>query len=442
MSEQRIIIIGGAAAAFSAAQAARATDPQARITLIAEEGRLPYFRPRICQVFSGEDPQNLLIRSAAWFQEQAIEIIFDTATDIDKTAKKVTLLHNQPQEYDKLVIATGALGNHPDLPGSHHQGVLALRKLSDINYVSSIPGPVLIIGGGLLGLEAAWHLSKAKRDVTIIEYNHRLLNRQLDEEGSAFFLDIVNKTGIKTVTAGQLAKIEGQTPRLLAHLTDGRIFEAAVIIFAAGIVPQIALAQQAGLTCNRAIVVDSRMGTSEPCIFAAGDCAEYEEKVVGLWSTANLQGTVAGKNAAGLETEYVPQPIPYTMNAMGTKIWSGGRLAAEDAITKREGSTFKKFFFQEDLLTGAILIGDLGLQNKLTKAIGNTNKAAVLAQFINNMGGNKMKKYVCTVCGYVYDPTEGDPDNGIAPGTAFEELPDDWTCPVCGVGKDSFEEEA
>jgi NAD(P)H-nitrite reductase large subunit/rubredoxin len=442
MLKKKIIIIGAAGAGQAAAQSARSIDNEAEIILIAGERRMPYFRPRICEVFSGQDPEKLLVKPVKWYTENKIELIYDEVTEVNVPNKEIKLAEHPPIIYDKLIFATGADGNRPQLPGSGLSGVLPLRTLADTDYITSITGPILIVGGGLLGLEAAWHLLRSGRQVTMLEYNNRLLGRQLDEEGSAFFSAIATKAGLEIVVNAQLAEISGQSPSLVAKLADGRSFTAAVIIFAAGIQPRIKLAQEAGLECERGIIVDNHMLTSQSDIFAAGDCAQYEGRVVGLWSTATQQGIVAGKNAAGLTTTYVPQPLPYMMEAMGTKIWSRGEISDQDSLTHISGGNFKKFFFQEGLLSGAILIGDLSQQTKLDKALGKLDKSTVEAEFIKKTEGIKMKKYVCSVCGYVYDPAEGDTDNGIAPGTAFEDLPADWVCPVCGVDKDAFEEES
>ncbi len=368
---KKIVVIGGGIAGLSAAQAAATTDKDASVLLICGEKKLPYYRPRICEVFSGLDVEKLNVHSEQWFIDNKIELIFQMVQEIDPETKQLRFVGVEEQlTYDKLIIATGAVGNRPEAEGTATDNVLALRFLADINRVRRYPGPVVVIGGGLLGLEAAWHLSCEGRQVVIIERGERLLMRQLDEEASRFFLHIVENAGIRVALNGSLEAIRnGQV-----ILSDSRGFPAAVTIFAAGIKPQIALAQAAGLQCNRAIVVDAMMATSADDIYACGDCAEFNGFVPGLWTVSMAQGTVAGKNAVGGEESYTPEEPPYMMNAMGTRIWSGGNITLEESVTRSfpaDGKFYKLFFNDKGQLSGAILIGEIGKSIALKKAIAN-----------------------------------------------------------------------
>jgi nitrite reductase (NADH) large subunit len=189
----------------------------------------------------------------------------------------------------------------------------------------------------------------------------------LDEEAARFFLGIVEKAGVRVALSGQVENYDGHT--LL--LTDGRAFEAACVIFAAGITPQIKLGKSLGLTLNRAIVVDEFMRTSLPDIYACGDCAEHQGQALGLWTVSMVQGMIAGKNAAGAAAAYVPEAPPYMMKAMGSSIWSAGEkttgsLTEKDSVA---GRLVKLFFDEQDKLVGAILIGDISQSLNLKKAL-------------------------------------------------------------------------
>mgnify|MGYP000104553283 CR=1 FL=1 len=377
--EKRIVVVGGGIAGLSAAQTAAASDKEAAVFLICGEKRLPYYRPRICEVFSGLDIEKLNVHNEQWFIDNRIELIYQTVQEINAQEKQLRFIgEEQSFNYDKLIIATGAVGNRPAAEGTDADNVLALRFLADIDRVRRYPGPVVVVGGGLLGLEAAWHLSCEGRQVVIIERGERLLPRQLDEEASRFFLHIVENAGIRVALNGSLEAIRnGQV-----ILSDSRGYPAAVTIFAAGIKPQIALAQAAGLQCNRAIIVDEMMATSAADIFACGDCAEFNGSVPGLWTVSMAQGMVAGKNAVGVRESYIPEEPPYMMNAMGTSIWSGGNITLQESFTRSfpaEGKFSKLFFNDDGQLAGAILIGETGKSVTLKKAIANgMNKAEAL----------------------------------------------------------------
>ncbi|MCL1816370.1 MAG: FAD-dependent oxidoreductase [Clostridiales bacterium] len=364
---KNIIIVGGGIAGLSAAQAAREADSQATIHLVNAEKLLPYYRPRICELFSGLDPEKLTVRPKQWFADNSIELINEKASSINAEDRKIRFADGSFLFYDKLVLATGAKGNKPELPGGGEKNSLALRFFADIQLVQNLPGPVALVGGGLLGLEAAWHLCKAGRPVIIIERGSWLLKRQLDQEAAQFFLGIVEKAGVRVALAGQSENYDGTT--LL--LSDGRAFEAACVIFAAGIVSEIKLAKSLGLALNRAMVVDEFMRTSQPDVYACGDCAEFMGSTAGLWTVSQAQGVVAGKNAAGEQTAYIPKTPPYVMKAMGSTIWSAGEQTAISLVKKNSvsGCFTKLFFDEQDKLVGATLIGDIKQASNLTKAI-------------------------------------------------------------------------
>ena len=373
----KLIMVGGGTAGLSAAQAAREADPKARIHLVCGEKILPYYRPRICELFSGLSPDKLTVRNYQWFTDNSIEVINGRVISVDAQEKIVRFEDGSYLVYDKLVLATGATGNKPELPGGGEKNTLALRFWADIERIQNLPGPTVLVGGGLLGLEAAWHLSKAGRPVTIIERGDWLLKRQLDEEAAHFFLGIVENAGVHVALLGQVDNYNGRT--LL--LSDGRAFETACVIFAAGIAPQIKLGKSLGLTLGRAIVVDEFMRTSQPDIYACGDCAEYQGQIAGLWTVSMAQGMIAGKNAAGGASSYVPEAPPYMMKAMGSSIWSAGAQTANSLTEKSsvDGRLIKLFFDEQDILNGAILIGDtakaLNLKKALADGIGKSEAA-------------------------------------------------------------------
>jgi len=378
MAEQNIIIIGGGIAGLSAAQAAREIDGEARIYLSCGEGRLPYYRPRICELFSGGDVTKLTVRNEQWFANNRIEALLVRATSINAEQRQVKFADGSHLHYDKLILATGAKGNLPEARGNDRDNARALRFLADIEHIQAIPGPAVIVGDGLLGLEAAWHLSREGRDVTVIGRGDRLLARQLDKEGSVFFLGLVENAGLNVALNGNLDYIDDQ----YAVLADGRSFEAGVVIFAAGIKSVYQLGQNMGLACGRAIIVDDHMRTSLPEVYAAGDCAEYQGRTIGLWTASMAQGAAAGANAAGGDQTYVPEQPAYLMNAMGTKIWSFGNIEAGEGASCKDHSTgrFAKFFFNGDTLAGAELIGDTQPMVKLKKMVeGGASREEALA---------------------------------------------------------------
>ncbi len=367
----KICIIGGGGGGIAAAQAAWETDKEAQITLICGEGVLPYSRIRICEILSGLDAAKLTLRTPQWFAERNIQTLFTIVEEINPAAKTLKTGDGQNLSYDKLIIATGSNGRILPVEGRDNPGVMAFRRIRDIEAAMAIEGPAVIIGGGLLGLEAAWHLAKGGRQVTIVEHNAALLRRQLDAEASGFFHNIVANAGINTLYSADLAAIEGQSPDFTLKMEDGRTLPAALIVFAAGVTPEITLAKAADLNIEKAIVINDFMETNLPGIYACGDCAQHNGRPGGLWTVAQAQGQIAGKNAAGAHESYIPVKPSYLMQAMGTKIWSGGDISPTDnySLVNSASGDFQKLFFSEGILSGAILIGNTAKQTALKKAI-------------------------------------------------------------------------
>lgn len=362
-----IVVIGGGIAGLSAAQSARETDSEARITLVCGEGCLPYYRPRICQVLSGLDQAKLLVRSEEWFTANRIQPLLVRATNVGRDLRQVRLADGSVLPLDRLVIASGGRGQVPEAEGNERENVFCLRTLADIQRLRPYTGPLVIVGDGLLGLEAAWHLSRSGRSVTVIGRNNRLLPRQLDKEGSVFLLELTERAGVRVALNGQLAVVEDGR----AVLADGRAFDAEATILAAGIKSVTNLAPALGLELGRGIKVDQRMQTSEPQVFAAGDCAEFDGRVSGLWTAAMAQGKVAGINAAGGSAVYQPEPPAYQLNAMGTSLWSYGQVEAEEGYSRRDAGQghFAKVFLSQGRLVGAELIGNTAGSSRLKKAV-------------------------------------------------------------------------
>jgi len=352
---RRIVIIGGGIAGLSAAQAARQTDAEARIFLICAEAELPYYRTRIPELMNGVDPEKLLLRSYQWYIDNNIQVVKARATAVVSESRQVRFSDGSYLFYDSLVIATGASGLLPEAAYAQLPGAGPLRDLEDVARIMEHPGPAVVVGDGILALEAAWQLSRNGRDVSIIGREARLLSKQLDKEASGFLLRVAENMGLHIALLGDLAALEDGR----AYLEDGRAFEAATVIFATGIRSNVKMGQSAGLTLGRGIVVDRQMQTSQPGFWAAGDCAELEGQVAGLWTVAMAQGAVAGANAAGAQQVYEAGLPHYSMGAMGMELLSYGELQAESTFSQVNGHrpAFGKMFFREGRLSAVEAIG-------------------------------------------------------------------------------------
>lgn len=382
----RLIIIGSSIAGVSAAEAARARDPECSITLLTEDTHLPYYRQRLGEVL--ENPaaaDRLMLHPEEWYSERRIDLRLNCrVVGLDADNKTVTLQDGQTLPYDRLVLATGSYSFVPPIPGVHLPGVETLWTMEDALRIErriAETNRCLVIGGGLLGLEAACAFLKRGHAGPILERLPRLMMRQLDERAAALFTARVEREGSSVKTNAEVAEIyAGEDGKAAGvRLADGSEYPADLILISAGVRARTELLQKAGLRIERCIPVDAHMRTGLPDVYAVGDCAVLDGQWYGLWMVAKGQGAVAGENAVGANSVYQTQVPPYMVNTMGTRIASAGviqeeDLPAEDAerlhVDVTENSDlfqYEKKLYLGDKLGGFILLGD-------TKAFSSLNK--------------------------------------------------------------------
>jgi len=375
--ELKVVIIGSGAAAVYAAEAIRKRNAKAQIDLYTREAVLPYFRPILTKSLGVEVPDNeYFIHHDHYYQEQRIGLHLDSPVEsIDRKSKTVTV-KGATVAYDKLIIATGAECFIPPIKGATLPEVVAIRNSEDANRVKAMIAKdkkrIAIIGGGLLGLEAASSLYAAGHDITVIEGAGGILPRQLDDEGSAVLKKVVEATRVKLLLGEFVDEIEGEEHVKQIKTKQGCVVPCDIVIISAGIKNNTDLAKAAKLEVDRGIVVNERMQTSDANIYAAGDCAIVDGIVQGLWEPAIDQGKAAGANAAGDKVVYAPKIISATLHAFGTQLFSLGDLGREKNAAYSQVGTrnelngiYSKFYFKDNKLAGGILLGDTKLTNPL-----------------------------------------------------------------------------
>jgi 3-phenylpropionate/trans-cinnamate dioxygenase ferredoxin reductase component len=276
----RIVVIGGGQAGAQALQSLRQGGYTGALTMIGDEPALPYQRPPLSKAYmKGEmTEERLYFRPAPWYQDQNIEVILSTrATGIDRTNRKVELTHGGHVDYDALIIATGSRPRPLPLKGATLQGVHDLRDLSDVERIrpNMIAGrKMVIIGAGYIGLEAAAVARQMGLDVTVLEMAPRVLARVTSPVMSAFFETEHHAQGVTILTDARLDHLDATDGKVSAAiLADGTRLDADIVLVGIGILPNEELARDAGIACNNGILVDRDARTSDPRVFAAGDCA-------------------------------------------------------------------------------------------------------------------------------------------------------------------------
>lgn len=311
----KIAVCGAGAAGSYAAKRLRQNLPEAEIMLFDAAPHGFYAKMRLPEYLAGTLPrEKLILSSPEQMKDWGMELhLGEPATAIDPAAHTLTTVAGT-YSWDVLLLAVGAHAFVPPVPGLVGPNVHVLRELPDADALVELSRPgvsAAVIGGGLLGLEAAWSLHKRGLAVSIIETAPRLLPRQMNEEESAALQANFANAGFKVFTGAAVDRFDGAASEL--HLKDGTVVPAELVLVSAGIRSNLELAKKAGLACDRGIVVDDALRTSAPDVYAAGDCAELNGVVTGLWMASKDQGEaaadiIAGKIDAMPPKTYSPKP--------------------------------------------------------------------------------------------------------------------------------------
>lgn len=375
-------IIGNGAAGLNAAKAIRERDKTGSIYMISNEEYPAYNRPMLTKsLVAGLDAKQIAVQEESWYEENNIcQILGKNVTSIDTQKKEICTSDGARFKYTKLIYALGSECFVPPIPGAEQPEVIAIRRLSDTQKVTSLlleTKEAVVIGGGVLGLEAAWELKKAHCKVTVLELAPRLMGRQLDEAAGEMLKGISEAQGIAIHTGVQIAAIEGEGHVTGVRLGDGQVIPAQMVIVSCGVRANTAIAQAAGLETDRAVVVNSRMETSAEDVFACGDCAQYQGVNYAIWPQAVEEGKVAGANAAGEALEYTTVPAALTFHGMNTALFSIGDNGTNPNLVYRTvefkdtaRKQYEKYYFRNNRLCGVILIGDVSRMGELTEAAG------------------------------------------------------------------------
>ena len=342
-----------------------------QITIFNAEPRVNYDRIMLSPVLSGEkDYEQIVIHGDGWYIKNDITLYKGhKIVAIDRAAKTVTSDYGVTEPYDKLVIATGSTPIILPVPGNDLAGVLTFRDLDDVNAMllaAQSRARAIVIGGGLLGLEAAAGLKSHGMDVTVLHLMPTLMERQLDPAAGYLLQQAVEARGIKICTQANTKAIHGTGKVEALELADGTVVPATLVVMAAGIRPNAALAKRAGLDVNRGILVDAYMQTSDPDIFALGECAEVGGHTYGLVAPLYEMARVLAARLAGREAPgFAHNDTPTKLKVTGIDLFSVGDFAdGEDRqeIVLRHASAgiYKRLVIKENRIIGTVLFGETG----------------------------------------------------------------------------------
>jgi len=376
----RHVIVGNGVAGITAA-AELARRRAGDIVVYTAERHPYYFRPQLPRLLAGEvAADGIYARPASWYEERGIDVhLSSRVVRLSPGQKRLLVEDGTEVPYDRLLLATGSVPFVPPIEGIGQAGVFTLRTLDDALKVRERAADcreAVVIGGGLLGLETARGLRALGLSVTVLETSPHLLPRQLDREGAAVLQRLVEGMGIGVVTGARAGAVLGDGGAERVVLEDGREFPAQVVLVAAGVRCNAALAAEAGLEVNRGVVVDERMATSAPDIYAAGDVASFRDRSWSIIPQARAQARVAAANMAGEGAVYEEIVPSTTLKIVGISLTSCGVVTAEEGEgfvelrrSDPEAGTYGKLVMEDGRLVGAIVIGNRSLARRLEKLV-------------------------------------------------------------------------
>lgn len=377
MNYAKYLIIGNGIAGLSAAKEIRKNDNKASLTIVSSESSLTYYRTKLTEGIALDLLEDdLLMYDEKWYEERDINVILKKVVEkIDIDNDQIELNDGQKIKYEKLLIATGSSPFTLPIEGKSKKGTFALRttkNLEEFKEYIKYCETVTVIGGGLLGLEAAWSLKLLKKNVNVIERSPYLLHRQLDRELGEKLEEKLSAAGINVYLPNSTEEILGDDKVNGIRINGGEIIPTDAVLFSTGIRPNLRLVKDSGIIFNRGIIVNEYLETNIENIYAAGDVAQIGNLIMGLWTASNEQGQVAGSNMSGDKKKYEVPKLFSTLNIGNIKVFSAGDIVNYDkALEYKEESKdiHHKLFTRNDEMVGAILFGDLKGLNTLRNGV-------------------------------------------------------------------------
>jgi nitrite reductase (NADH) large subunit len=368
MSEPLIIVGNGMAGARLVDELAARGLGRYAVAVIGAEPRLAYNRVLLSSVLAGETKApDIELKPAQWWRDRGVTLRYGcAATAVDPVARIITLADGKELAFSRLVFATGSQPTRLPIPGMHLDGVFTFRDVGDVETIAAAArtdARVVVIGGGLLGLEAAHGLVKAGADVTLVHLMDRLMERQLDAGAAAMLKRVTEAKGIRVLLEAETACVAGTNRVEAVELRDGRTIAADAVVVSVGIRPNAELARSAEIEVGRGIIVDDHLETSASGIYAIGECAEHRGVCYGLVEPAYEQARILADRLCGKGVTYSGSVLATNLKVSGVQVFSAGdfddNTGTERIVLTDPGlGTYKKLLIAYGRLVGAVLFGD------------------------------------------------------------------------------------
>ena len=363
----KYLIIGNGVAGATAAQEIRKNDSQGQITMVTEEKFPFYSRIKLPDYITGiKGRSDRIIKKEQWYIDHKIDLKTGTnVTNIDNAKHEAKDQTGRIWQYDSLLISTGSNPFIPPVEGNTKVNVFTLRTIKDADNIvqaSDNANNVTAIGGGLLGIEAAYALIKRGLDVTIVEFFDRLLPRQMDSEGALLLKKMLEAQGFKFRLGAKTKQIQGDNFVTGVELESGEVITTEIVLFSAGVRPNLILPQKLKLKTDQGVIVNKHMETSLSGVYAAGDIAQFKKTNFCIWSEAQEQGRVAGANMSGIKDSFKTIVPSNRLKVAGIDLCSAGDIDPDEIYEseiEKSDTVYRKLVSKHGKLIGCIMLGDI-----------------------------------------------------------------------------------
>ena len=382
------LVLGSGIAGLKAAEAIRDLDANGSVMMVTRDSVSPYSRPMLTKTpLRTFCKARISLFPEIWYQERRIELSLNTAVETIHAETHTVIAGGKEIRYGKCIYALGAENFIPPVPGARKDNVVSIRTAEDIEHIKKYAAnarEAVVIGGGVIGLEAAFELSHYGLSVTVLEALPFLMPRLLDPGTAHDLKEGIHRFSIYTDV--KISEICGEKAAEAVCLEDGRMFPCGLVIVSCGVRANIKIAQEAGIACERSVVVNKSMETNIPDIYACGDCAQFGGVNSALWSQAVEEGKTAGANAAGVKQEFAGFDTSLILNNPEISLFAYGDLGKNPKVTywceakeheesrgffvnPAVGGMRQRLFYRQHKLVGISLLGNLSEMEELKKQV-------------------------------------------------------------------------